>query len=65
MERKPENTSRFDRNLHVILEFAKQPKKLGITSKNITFSGGNKLFAGSLRTNLDEVNADVVQFTKR
>ena len=33
--------------------------------KNMAFSEGNKLFAGDFRANLDEPNADMVQFTKR
>ena len=33
--------------------------------KNIAFPEGNELFAGDFRTNLDEENADMVQFTKR
>ena len=33
--------------------------------KNMAFSEGNKLFAGDFRANLDETNADMVQFTKR
>ena len=31
----------------------------------MAFLEGNKLFAGDLRANLDEINADMVQFTKR
>ena len=31
----------------------------------MAFPEGNKLFAGDLRANLDERNADMVQFTKR
>ena len=33
--------------------------------KKIAFPEGNKLFAGDFRANLDETNADMVQFTKR
>ena len=33
--------------------------------KNMAFHEGNKLFAGDFRANLDETNADMVQFTKR
>ena len=32
--------------------------------KNIAFSEGNKLFAADFQANLDETNADMVQFTK-
>ena len=31
----------------------------------MAFPEGNKLFAGDFRANLDETNADMVQFTKR
>ena len=31
----------------------------------MAFSEGNQLFAGDVRTNLDETNADMVQFTKK
>ena len=31
----------------------------------MAFPKGNKLFAGDFRANLDETNADMVQFTKR
>ena len=31
----------------------------------MAFSEENKLFAGGFRANLDETNADMVQFTKR
>ena len=33
--------------------------------KNMAFPEGNKLFAGDFRANLDQTNADMVQFTKR
>ena len=33
--------------------------------KKIAFPEGNKLFASDFRANLDETNADMVQFTKR
>ena len=49
-----------------MLKFTEQPKTLWITSKKIiAYSEGNKLLAGDLRANLDETNADMVQFTKR
>ena len=46
------------------------PKTPGITSKKTwlslnVFTEGNKLFAGDFRANLDETDADMVQFTKR
>ena len=31
----------------------------------MTFSEGNQLFAVDFRANLDETNADMIQFTKR
>ena len=49
-----------------ILKFTEQPKIPGMTlKKKIAFPEGNKLFAGDFRANLDETNADMVQFTKR
>ena len=57
---------RLNRNLYVMLKFTERPKTPGITSKkNMAFPEGNKLFAGDFRANLDERNADMVQFTKR
>ena len=57
---------RLNRNLYVMLKFIERPKTPGITSKkNMAFPGGNKLLAGDFRANLDETNADMVQFTKR
>ena len=35
------------------------------TKKNMAFPEGNKLFVDDLGANLDERNADMVQFTKR
>ena len=54
-----------NRNLYAMLKFTERPKTPGITSKNMAFPEGNKLFAGDFRTNLDETNTDMVQFTKR
>ena len=49
-----------------MFKFIERPKTPGITSKkNMAFPRGNKLFAGDFRANLDETNADMVQFTKR
>ena len=50
-----------------MLKFTERPKTPGslIKRKNMAFPEGNKLFAGDLRPNLDETNADMVQFTKR
>ena len=60
------NTGRLNRNLYVMLKFTERPKTPGITSKKSWLSlEGNKLFAGDFRANLDEKNADMVQFTKR
>ena len=33
--------------------------------KNMAFPEWNKLFPGDFRANLDEINADMVQLTKR
>ena len=51
-----------------MLKFTEQPKTPGITlktKKNVAFPEGNKLFVGDLHANLDETNADMIQFTKR
>ena len=49
-----------------MLKFTERPKTPEITSKkNMAFLEGNKLFTGNLRANLDETNADMVQFVKR
>ena len=49
-----------------MLGFTEQPKTPGTTSeKKIAFSEGNKLFACDFFANLNETNADMVQFTKR
>ena len=49
-----------------MLKFTEQPKTPGMTlRKNIAFTEGNKLFRGDFRANLDETNANMVQFTKR
>ena len=41
------------------------PKQRGSLQKNMPFAEGNKLFAGDFCANLDEINADMVPFTKR
>ena len=48
-----------------MLKFTEHPKTSGITSKKKKhgFPEVNKLFAGDLCANLDETNADMVQFT--
>ena len=57
---------RPNRNLYVMLKFTERPKTPGITSNKImAFPEGNKLFGGDFRADLDETNADMVQFTKR
>ena len=48
-----------------MLKFTEQPKTPRITSKNMAFPEGNKLFVSDLRANLDETNAGMVQFTKK
>ena len=50
-----------------MLKFTERPKTPWITSKkkSMAFPEGNKLFAGDLRANLNEINADMVQFTKK
>ena len=48
-----------------MLEFTERDKAPGTTSeKKIAFSEGNELFASDFLANLDETNADMVQFTK-
>ena len=41
------------------------PKDWGSPQKNMAFPEGKKLCAGDFRVNLDETNADMIQFTKR
>ena len=41
------------------------PKNRDHFKKNLPFPEENKLFAGDFRANLDETNADMVQFTNR
>ena len=41
------------------------PRHRGSLQKNIAFPEESKLSAGDFRANLDETNADMVQFTKR
>ena len=48
-----------------MLKFTEDPKHRGSLQKNIAYPKGNKLFAGDFYANLDETNADMVQFTKR
>ena len=60
----PGNTGRLSRNLYVMLKFTKRPKTLGITLKNMACSERNQLSPGDFRINIDETNADMVQFTK-
>ena len=46
------------------LDLPSGSKHRGSLQKSMTFSEGNKLFAGDLLANLNEANADMVQFTK-
>ena len=41
------------------------PKHRGSFFKNMAFSEGNQLFAGDFHTFLDEINASMLQFTKK
>ena len=60
------NTGRLNRNLYVMyLNLPSGPKHRESLKKNMALPEGNKLFAGDFRANLDETNADMVQFTKR
>ena len=60
--RKSGNTGRLNRNLYVMLKFTERPKTPGMTSKKtlLSLKGISRFCA-----NLDETNADMVQFTKR
>ena len=55
---------RLNRNLCYVEIYRAAQKHRG-SKKNMAFPEGNKLFAGDFRANLDETNADMVQFTKR
>ena len=48
-----------------MLKFTQWPKTPGSLQENIAFPKGNQLFAGDFCANLDETDADMVQFTKR
>ena len=48
-----------------MLKFIKQPKTPGITLKNMAFTEGNQLFASDSHALWDEVNAGMLQFTKK
>ena len=59
------DTGRPDRNLDVMLKFTKRHKTPGITLKNMAFSEGNQLFASDSHALQDEINAGMLQFTKK
>ena len=50
-----------------MLKFTERPKtpRVALKKHGFPFCEGNQLFAGDFRANLDEANADMVQFTKR
>ena len=48
-----------------MFKYTERPNTPQINSKNMTIPEENKLFADDLRCNLDETNADIVQFTTR
>ena len=48
-----------------MLKFTERLKTPGIIWKKMAFPKDNKLFVGDFRANLDETNADMVQFTKK
>ena len=49
-----------------MLKLTDRPKTTGDHfKKNMAFCEGNKLLAGDFRANLDETNAEMVQFTKK
>ena len=56
---------RLNRNLYVMLKYRAAQNTGDHFKKNMAFPEGNKLFAGNFCANLDETNADMVQFTKR
>ena len=56
--------NRFNKNLYVEICGVAENTRDDF-NKNIAFPEGNKLFAGDFRANLEETNADMVQFTKR
>ena len=64
---------RLNRNLlieiKIYVEIYREAQNTGYHFKKTWLSlkrmKGNKLFAGDFRANLDETNADMVQFTKR
>ena len=48
-----------------MLKFTEWPKTPEITLKKMDVPEGNQLFVDDFRANLDETNADIVQFTER
>ena len=65
MERQSGNTGCLDGNLCYVEIYRAAQNTGDHFKKNMAFPEGNKLFAGNFRANLDETNADMVQFTKR
>ena len=59
------NTGRPNRNLDVMVKFTKRHKTPGITLKNMALSEGNQLFASVSHALRDEINAGMLQFTKK
>ena len=48
-----------------MLKFTELPKTPGTTTKNSAFPEVIKLFASEFGPNVDETNADMVQFSKK
>ena len=59
------NLNSLNRNLYVTLKFTNRPKTPRITLKSMAFSEGNQLLAVDFHAALNEINADVIQFTNK
>ena len=62
---KVRNLNSLNRNIYVTLKFTSRPKTPRITLKNMAFSEGNQLLAVDFHAALNEINADVIQFTNK
>ena len=59
------NTGRLNRNLYAMLKFTERPRTPSMTSKKALVSLKEQAVCRWFRANLNETNADMVQFTKR
>ena len=53
------------RNLYSMLKFTKRSKHRGSFLKNMTYFGGDKLFADAFFVVMDRIEADMLQIAKK